>query len=493
MSPSVEPFDEDKYKALMDGLECSEINKKYIEKKTYDFRIESEFFKKKDLALLSKLGRLNVMMLENGLVETVTDGTHFTPTYIDEGIPFLSAINVKENCFNPTAGYKFISKEEHFQLCKRVHPKHGDILLRKVGVGPRWACVVPYNAFDFSIFVSVALIRSKINPYYLATYLNSKYGQLQLLRFNKGISQPDLHLEDIRKTIVPIFSDRFYSTIEYAVRKAEQSFIKSFEKSDEAEMHFEQILHIKRIEMLNTAVSVKQLSESLKSMGRLDAEYYQPKYDILFGELKKFSCIRLGGPNGIVNIKKSIEPGSDAYEEEGIPFVRVSDVSKYGITPTETYLSHDVVENVETLFPKKNTILFSKDGSVGIAYKLERDEDIITSGALLHLTVKNTSEVLPDYLTLVLNSPVVQMQAERDSNGATIQHWKPSEIENVIIPVLDMDKQKELAEMVQKSFELRCHSKQLLEYAKQAVEMAIEQSEDAALAWLSGKVPNVEV
>ena len=44
MSPSVEPFDEDKYKALMDGLECSEINKKYIEKKTYDFRIESEFF-----------------------------------------------------------------------------------------------------------------------------------------------------------------------------------------------------------------------------------------------------------------------------------------------------------------------------------------------------------------------------------------------------------------------------------------------------------------
>lgn len=128
------------------------------------------------------------------------------------------------------------------------------------------------------------------------------------------------------------------------------------------------------------------------------------------------------------------------------------------------------------------------DGSVGIAYKLEHDEDIITSGALLHLTVKNTSEVLPDYLTLVLNSPVVQMQAERDSNGAIIRHWKPSEIENVIIPVLDMDKQRELAEMVQKSFALRRQSKQLLEYAKQAVEIAIEQGEDASLAWLKDKV-----
>lgn len=119
---------------------------------------------------------------------------------------------------------------------------------------------------------------------------------------------------------------------------------------------------------------------------------------------------------------------------------------------------------------------------------MEHDEDIITSGALLHLTVKNTSEVLPDYLTLVLNSPVVQMQAERDSNGAIIQHWKPSEIENVIIPVLDMDKQRELAEMVQKSFALRRQSKQLLEYAKQAVEIAIEQGEDASLAWLKDKV-----
>ena len=49
-------------------------------------------------------------------------------------------------------------------------------------------------------------------------------------------------------------------------------------------------------------------------------------------------------------------------------------------------------------------------------------------------------------------------------------------------------KQKELSEMIQKSFVLRRQSKQLLEYAKQAVEMAIEQGEDAALAWLKDKV-----
>ena len=42
--------------------------------------------------------------------------------------------------------------------------------------------------------------------------------------------------------------------------------------------------------------------------------------------------------------------------------------------------------------------------------------------------------------------------------------------------------------MVQKSFVLRRQSKQLLKYAKQAVELAIEQGEDIAMEWLKSKV-----
>lgn len=61
------------------------------------------------------------------------------------------------------------------------------------------------------------------------------------------------------------------------------------------------------------------------------------------------------------------------------------------------------------------------------------------------------------------------------------------------LPQIDNSIQTEIAEKVQMSFSLRRQSAQLLEYAKRAVEMAIEQGENAALAWLSGKVPNVEV
>ena len=235
---------------------------------------------------------------------------------------------------------------------------------------------------------------------------------------------------------------------------------------------------------ISSNISIKNMSESFLDSGRLDAEYYQPKYDELFTSLRKHTTQLLGGKDGIVIIKKSIEPGSDSYCDEGIPFVRVSNVTKYGISEPSIKLPRNIVAEPDKLYPKRNTILFSKDGSVGIAYKMEKDTEVITSGALLHLTVKNPLEILPDYLTLVLNSPIVQLQAERDSNGAIIQHWKPSDIENVIIPILDIKTQREIVSKVQDSFALRRKSEQLSENAKQAVELAIGLGEEKAMEWL---------
>ena len=56
------------------------------------------------------------------------------------------------------------------------------------------------------------------------------------------------------------------------------------------------------------------------------------------------------------------------------------------------------------------------------------------------------------------------------------------------IPVLDDAIQEEIAAKVQESFALQKQAKQLLEHAKQAVEMAIERGEELALEWLKDKV-----
>ena len=144
-------------------------------------------------------------------------------------------------------------------------------------------------------------------------------------------------------------------------------------------------------------------------------------------------------------------------------------------------------EDLKKLYPTKDTILLSKDGTVGIAYKIKDETKIITSSALLHLMIKR-GDVLPEYLTLVLNSLIVQLQAQRDAGGSIIQHWKPSEIQEVLIPIIDISIQNQIEEKIKKSFELKEDSKQLLDLAKKAVEIAIEKDENEAI-----KIINEEI
>ena len=106
--------------------------------------------------------------------------------------------------------------------------------------------------------------------------------------------------------------------------------------------------------------------------------------------------------------------------------------------------------------------------------------NFISSSGILHLDEKDNA-VLPDYLTLVLNSKIVRLQAERRAGGSIIQHWKQSEIENVSIPILPMSSQQKITAKVRESFALRAESKRLLDLAKLAVEVAIEQGEEKAM------------
>lgn len=467
----------------MDGLECSEINRSELER---TLRIDSEFYSKSAIKVSDMLQSRSHDLLTTFV--NVSDGNHMgiSDCFIDEGVPYYRGQDAGAFFIENSNPICIDEKTFELPVMKRSHLKKGDVILSIVGTIGSLSLV--YSDKSATCSCKLAILRPKEgkNAELLATFLRGKYGQAQITRFTRGAVQKGLILEDMDQLVVPVFGDGIVEAIRNAIQSAYQIQEKANNCYREAQRTL--VNSVGSISVPAESVSVRNISTSFYTTGRLDAEYYQPKYDALFTALSTIKTKKLGGAHGIVNIEKSIEPGSGVYVEDGIPFVRVSDVSKFEISEPEVKLRNDILPNPEVLFPQKDTILLSKDGSVGIAYKTESTMPVITSGALLHLTVRNKAEVLPDYLTLVLNSPIVQLQAERDSNGAIIQHWKPSEIENVIIPVLDMDIQKEIATKVQESFALRKQSKQLLEYAKQAVEMAIEQGEDVAMEWLKDKV-----
>jgi hypothetical protein len=56
-----------------------------------------------------------------------------------------------------------------------------------------------------------------------------------------------------------------------------------------------------------------------------------------------------------------------------------------------------------------------------------------------------------------------------------VLHWRREEIENVIVPVIDIKVQQQIAGLIEKSFYLCGESKRLLDETKDMVEKEIEK------------------
>ena len=134
----------------------------------------------------------------------ITDGTHQTPTYTDKanGIPFLSSKDVTSQKIDWT-NIKYITKDLHEILYKRIAPQKNDILLAKNGTTGVAAIVEDERVFD--IYVTLAVIRPSnfIDPKFLLYIINSDFCKKQFNDHLTGIGLPNLHLTDIKKTIIP--------------------------------------------------------------------------------------------------------------------------------------------------------------------------------------------------------------------------------------------------------------------------------------------------
>src|SRR6266404_2484745 len=107
-----------------------------------------------------------------GLCRSICDGTHFTPQYVEQGIPFYSVENVTADDFTNT---KFISEAEHAVLIKRCKPERGDILMTRITAGVIGDTRILDWDVNASIYVSLALLKpnSRIVPEYLYRYSKS--------------------------------------------------------------------------------------------------------------------------------------------------------------------------------------------------------------------------------------------------------------------------------------------------------------------------------
>lgn len=146
----------------------------------------------------------NFPTCELGEVAELYDSLHQTPQYADEGYPMIRVTDIRRGFVN-TAGAVRVNEETYLQFSKKHRPKVGDILFSRVGSYGNSSYVNRDEEFCLGQnTVCISPEKSRIEPTFLYSALNSDDLRQQIESFVGGASQGTISLKSIRLIQVPL-------------------------------------------------------------------------------------------------------------------------------------------------------------------------------------------------------------------------------------------------------------------------------------------------
>ena len=273
-----------------------------------------------------------------------------------------------------------------------------------------------------------------------------------------------------RQIAIPILSKELNNKIEEIVYKSFELLEESKSLYSQAEDLLLGELGLKDWQPKNTLHTTKKFSDFAQS-GRLDAEYYQPKYDEIEKAIKSYK----GGYDIVSNLFNQNVDVCD-YKKTEYNYVEIGDVNVGdGSVSFNKVETSELPDNAKRIL-HKNDILISKvrpyRGAVAII-DFEQ-EDLIGSGAFTVLQEKSTYK--NETLQILFRTAVYKDWLLKWNVGSSYPVIKDEDILNLPIPILPDQIQTKIASLIQQSFECKAQSKQLLEDAKRMVEEEIEKN-----------------
>jgi len=146
----------------------------------------------------------------------------------DKGVPFVRIVNVKNGEIS-LENVLYIKREIHETMLRRSQLKPMDVLLSIAGTIGITA-VVPEYIKEANINQALARIRLKdtimingdkvrLNPYYVAVFLESQIGKMLTQRFSRPVVQANINLEEVSAIEVPVPPSTIQEKIANEVRR----------------------------------------------------------------------------------------------------------------------------------------------------------------------------------------------------------------------------------------------------------------------------------
>jgi restriction endonuclease S subunit len=465
-------------------LEISEVNLSNLER---TLRIDTEFYTKENLLIEDFIKKSKYSKLTD-LVK-VSDGNHMSISekFVGKGVPYYRGQDIHSFFIEGANPICIDNIAFNLPVMKRSHLKKGDVLLSIVGTIGKLGLVTTND--DATCSCKLAILRpSKIIAEFLSVFLASKYGQSQIKKFTRGAVQMGLILEDFDQLLIPSFDNIFQSKIETLVKNIHSKLEQSKSTYAQAENLLFNAIGMADFSPSNENINIKSFKDSFVATGRLDAEYYQPKYEDYIQQIKSYK----NGFKSIsdvltVPIKNGTTPNSVAagYKTNEHYFVRV-EAFQQNLSIDETFfhsLDNEDYLKYKSNLVLKNDILVSMTGTIGAVVIYSPNKPALINQNVMRLRC-NENLINTESLAVYLKT-IGKVLLERVQTGNVQPYVNTSNFETLIVPLIDLETQTKISNLVQQSFILKAESERLLATAKRAVEIAIETDEQTAMAYIN--------
>ncbi len=453
-------------------------------------RIDSQFFLPEFVESFNAVANGPHSMLSD--VAHVTDGNHqkIAENFDDsEGVRYLRGQDLGTDMMLHDRNIVHIP-ESCFNALKRSHIFKDDVLITIVGANTGLIGLVhePPKKLVANCKLGIARAeKSKIIPGYLYAFLIGRYGQHQILRSIRGGGQTGLILPDIRQLRIARLSNGFESRINdvsfYGHSKAMES--------KHVYVHAQNILlselGLTDWRSKHRLTFVKNYSDT-EEAERIDAEYFQPKYAEIVNAIKGYK----GGWDTLENLVALNDKNYKPKDKQQYKYIELANITGNGeIADCMVEEGQNLPSRARRKVKNGDLIVSSIEGSLSSIALINKEYHHALCSTGFH--VINSKHYNSETLLVLLKSMVGQLQLKKGCSGTILTAINKDEFGKVALPVILPEKQIEIQLRVIESFELRKQSKHLLECAKQAVEMAIEQDEKTAINWLKNATKEMQI
>lgn len=462
------PFDEQKYKRLLEGLEVSEISfSKAIQNK--DCRIDSDFWtkepKKNPNLQYRKIGDI-LKSSQYGISIAMNEENKGFPIYrMNEIHNMLCDLEV-DKCADI-----FNSEFEKFELQNR------DVLFNRTN-SFEWVgrTGIYYQNDEAKRTFASYLVRFNpdeniILPEYLAAFLNTKQGIWDIKRrARQSINQTNVNPEEVKEIEIPILPISFQKQIRMRFEEANKKRILAQQIYNQAEELLLRTIGLKDLQPSKEGINIKSLKESFLSTGRLDAEYYQPKYEDYLQLIKNYPH-GFGLLQTVCNLKDRNFTPEETNEYQ---YIELSDIGKSGnITGCTFAQGKELPSRARRKVNSGDVIISSIEGSLESCALVAEDYDNALCSTGFY--VINSEKINSETLLVLFKLEVMQNILKQNCSGTILTAINKAEFQNIPVPLIDKEIQQQISELISQSFTLRRESERLLVEAKEMVEREIEK------------------